>query len=73
MSKIRVRIDVWVSDDGICPAGAPMALVWEHTTSTSGDNPRYFGDELQRAVRRAADAVIGNAEVYVDLREDGRG
>jgi len=68
MTEIRVRINVEV-DGNATDNGAPFALAWKRTTHV-GDNPRYYGDSIQRAIRSACADAISGAEIYVDLWDE---
>lgn len=62
MSKIRVRIVVEATGMGLAESAAkfPVSFTWDQEYTTTGDNPRFYGSQLQNAVDRAANQAIKN-------------
>jgi hypothetical protein len=66
MSSIRIQITVEI-DGSITDGNNPSRLTWNHRQHV-GDNPRFYGDAVNKAIARAArKADIGTA-VYIDLK-----
>lgn len=65
---MRIRVETKVTiEDG--PQGLPSALEYRYT-SHYGDNPRFWGDCVQRVVGSATNAILDDLSVRVDLREE---
>lgn len=71
MSQIRVRIEVEAVGNGTDDIATryPLEFVWEMTLPTAGDNPAFYGDQLQRAIERVARQAVDNLEPFCVLRE----
>jgi len=69
MSKIRVRIEVEASGVGIEASAEkyPVHFGWDVEYQSTGDNPRFYGSQLQAAVRAAARRAAENLAPFVEL------
>lgn len=69
MSKIRVRIEIEASGLGLEQSAAmyPVSLAWDQEFTSTGDNPRFYGSQLQAAVRKAAERAIRNMQPYCEF------
>lgn len=67
--QVRIKVLISVETLDAQPGSSmPRVLGWEHV-ETAGDNPRYYGDSIQRAISNAAKYAVEGAQVYVDLEE----
>jgi hypothetical protein len=68
---VNVKVRIVVETDGqSCDGGRfPAELTWTSEHHIGLDNPRFYGDSIQKALKRAVREAVAGVDPYVELRD----